>query len=91
MSQDNGAPWPPTFYFNGVATCFSEPGSPTWLGSVKLVVQTADSYQALLNRLELYESAASVTRGLQDIAEGGSSTLDEFDSRMRSKRGKKSR
>lgn len=58
-------------------------------GRAELVVQTAEAYQALLNRIELYESAAAITRGLQDVAEGRSSTLDEFDSRMRSKHAKK--
>ncbi len=54
-------------------------------GRAELVVQTADAYQALLDRLELYESAAAITRGLQEIAEGRSSTVEDFDARMRSK------
>jgi PHD/YefM family antitoxin component YafN of YafNO toxin-antitoxin module len=59
-------------------------------GRAELVVQTADAYQALLDRLELFESAAAITRGLQDVAEGRSSTFEDFDARMRSKyQGKK--
>jgi PHD/YefM family antitoxin component YafN of YafNO toxin-antitoxin module len=58
-------------------------------GRAELVVQTADAYQALLNRLELYESAAAITRGLHDIGEGRSSSLEDFDCRMREKIGKR--
>jgi PHD/YefM family antitoxin component YafN of YafNO toxin-antitoxin module len=58
-------------------------------GRAELVVQTADAYQALVNRLELYESAAAITRGLHDISEGRSSSLEDFDSHMREKIGKR--
>ena len=51
----------------------------------ELAVQTADAYQALLDRLELFESAAAITRRMQDAAAGRSSTLEDFDARMRSK------
>jgi len=54
-------------------------------GKAELVVQTAEAYQALLSKLELYESAMAISRGLQDISEGRSATLTEFDKRMRSK------
>lgn len=54
-------------------------------GRAELVLQTADGYQALLNRLELHESAAAITRGLQDFKDGRSTTLDDFDKSMRSK------
>ncbi len=54
-------------------------------GRAELVVQTADAYQALLVRLEMFESAAAITRGMQDAAEGRSSTLEDFDARMRAK------
>lgn len=56
-------------------------------GKAELVVQTAEAYQALLSKLELYESAAAINRGLQDIKEGRASTLADFDRRMRSKAG----
>lgn len=56
-------------------------------GRAELVVQTAESYQALLNRLELYESAAAITRGIQDVREGRSSSLEGFDAKMRAKIG----
>lgn len=32
-------------------------------GHAELVVQNADAYQALLNKLELYESAMAIQRG----------------------------
>jgi hypothetical protein len=54
-------------------------------GRAELIVQTAEAYQALLSKLELYESAIALGRGLQDIAEGKSSTLMDFDKRMRNK------
>jgi len=52
-------------------------------GKAALVVQTADAYQALLNRLELYESAAAINRGILDIKEGRSKSLKDFDKSMR--------
>ena len=54
-------------------------------GRAELVVQTADAYQALLTKLELYESARAIGRGLRDIDEGRSRPLDDFDQRMRVK------
>ncbi len=54
-------------------------------GRAELVLQTAESYQALLNRLELHESAAAITRGLQEIENGHSMTLDDLDKRVRAK------
>lgn len=54
-------------------------------GRAELVVQTADAYQALLSRLELYESAAAVTRGLHEIKDGNSRSLDAFDKDFRAK------
>ena len=54
-------------------------------GRAELVLQTADAYQALLNRLEFYESAAVITRGLQEIEMGKALSIDEFDRHMRSK------
>ncbi|MDZ4287655.1 MAG: hypothetical protein U0984_06845 [Prosthecobacter sp.] len=55
-------------------------------GRAKLIVQAADSYQALLSRLELYESAIAINRGLQDIEAGRTNSLADFDRRMRAKK-----
>ena len=52
-------------------------------GKAELVVQQADAYQALLSRLELHESAIAIGRGLQDIREGRSCSLEELDKHMR--------
>jgi PHD/YefM family antitoxin component YafN of YafNO toxin-antitoxin module len=60
-------------------------------GRAELVVQTAESYQALLTRLELYESAAAITRGLQDHRDGRSISLEGFDAKMRAKIGARSK
>lgn len=54
-------------------------------GKAELVVQAADAYQALLSKLELYESVIAINRGLQDIDAGRSAPLAESDQRMRSK------
>jgi PHD/YefM family antitoxin component YafN of YafNO toxin-antitoxin module len=54
-------------------------------GRAELIVQTAGAYQALLSKLELYESAMGVRRGLEDVARGKSSSLADFDRRMRSR------
>ncbi len=54
-------------------------------GRAVLVVQAADAYQALLSKLELYESLALVARGLCQIKEGGSRSLEAFDKDFRGK------
>jgi len=54
-------------------------------GRAELIVQTAEAYQALLSKLEMYESAIAIGRGLQDIAEGRSASLSDFDRRMKAK------
>lgn len=52
-------------------------------GKAEVVVQAAEAYQALLAKVELYESSLAIHRGLQDAAEGRASSLEEFDQRMR--------
>lgn len=54
-------------------------------GRAELIVQTAAAYQALLNRLEMYESAIATARGLKNIAQSRSATLDDFHRRMKSR------
>jgi len=39
-------------------------------GRAELVVQDAESYQALLDRLERAETVASIRRGMQEFEEG---------------------
>ena len=57
-------------------------------GRAELVVQSAESYQALLSKLELYESATAIDRGIKDMEAGRTTTLAEFDQRMRSRQAK---
>lgn len=52
-------------------------------GRAEIVVQTAEAYQALLSKLELYESAAAVNRGLADYREGRSRAVSAFDAMMK--------
>jgi PHD/YefM family antitoxin component YafN of YafNO toxin-antitoxin module len=54
-------------------------------GRAELVVQTADAYQALLNRLELFESARAINRGLQEVADGRGIPLEEFKKRIKAR------
>lgn len=54
-------------------------------GRAELIVQTAEAYQALLSKLELYESVIAIGRGIQDIAAGRSTSLRDLDARMRAK------
>ena len=58
-------------------------------GRAELVVQSAESYQMLLSKLELYESAKAIERGRQDAEAGRTSTLADFDRRIRSKQAKR--
>ncbi len=65
-----------------------ETGLPAVLtikGKAALVVQTADAYQGLLDRLEFYESAMAIQRGLHDFQSGNASSLEEMDNRLRSR------
>jgi PHD/YefM family antitoxin component YafN of YafNO toxin-antitoxin module len=52
-------------------------------GRAELIVQTAEAYHALLNKLEVYESAIAIGRGLKDITEGRSSSLVDFEGRLK--------
>lgn len=54
-------------------------------GRAELIVQSAESYQAMLSKLELYESAKSIERGLRDEEAGRISSLKDFDRRMRAR------
>jgi len=65
-----------------------ETGMPEVLtvkGKAELVIQDAEAYQDLLNRLELYESAGRIVKGLQEISEGRGSSLEGFESRFSEK------
>lgn len=51
-------------------------------GKAELVVQSAESYQALLDKIELHESARKIERSMQDFRAGKFLTLEEFDQEM---------
>jgi PHD/YefM family antitoxin component YafN of YafNO toxin-antitoxin module len=56
-------------------------------GRAELVVQDAESYQALLDRLERAETVAAVRRGMKDAAEGRMRPLQETERKLRKKHG----
>ncbi|TLD72611.1 type II toxin-antitoxin system Phd/YefM family antitoxin [Phragmitibacter flavus] len=47
-------------------------------GKAELVVQSAEAYQEILDRLALLESARSINRGLQSVREGKSRKFSSF-------------
>jgi prevent-host-death family protein len=56
-------------------------------GRAELVVQDAESYQLILERLERAETVAAIRRGMQDAEEGRSMPLDEAVAKLRTKHG----
>ncbi len=51
-------------------------------GKAELVVQDAESYQALLNAAELLETLKGIKRGLNQIKEGQGKTAENFFAEM---------
>ena len=62
-----------------------EPVVLTINGKAELVVQDAQAYQALLNRIEYLETVKAIKQGLQDVSAGKTLRLEEFEARMREK------
>ncbi len=56
-------------------------------GRAELVVQNAQSYQDLLDRLERAETIAAIRRGMKQIERGEGILLDEAEARLRKKHG----
>ena len=56
-------------------------------GRAELVVQNAESYQALLDRLERAEAVASIRQGMEQFERGEGIPLDEAEDRLRTKHG----
>ena len=56
-------------------------------GRAELVVQDAESYQLILERLERAETLAAVTRGMEQLERGEGISLDEAENRLRKKHG----
>ncbi|MBZ8183185.1 type II toxin-antitoxin system Phd/YefM family antitoxin [Oscillatoria salina] len=51
-------------------------------GKAELVVQDAESYQALLNAAELIETLKGIKRGLDQMKEGQGKTAEDFFAEM---------
>jgi prevent-host-death family protein len=56
-------------------------------GRAELVVQDAESYQLILERLERAETLAAIQRGMDQFARGESIKLDDAERRLRTKHG----
>lgn len=64
-----------------------EPVVLTINGKAELVVQDATAYQSLLDRLEYLETVQAIEQGLQDVKEGKTIPLGDFETTMRKKHG----
>ena len=56
-------------------------------GRAELVVQDAESYQLILERLERAETIAAIRRGMSDADEGRMIPLEDAASKLRAKHG----
>lgn len=56
-------------------------------GRAELVVQDAESYQLILERLERAETVAAIRRGMQDAEEGRMLPLKDAAARLKTKHG----
>jgi len=64
-----------------------EPVVLTINGKAELVVQDAQAYQALLDRVDYLETIKAVEQGLQDVKDGKTVVLEDFIADMRKKHG----
>ncbi len=56
-------------------------------GRAEIVVQDAESYQVLLDRLERAETLAAIRRGIEQMSGGEGIPLEEAEKRLRNKHG----
>ena len=56
-------------------------------GRAELVVQDAESYQLILERLERAETLAGIRRGMEQFDRGEGIPLDEAETQLRKKQG----
>ena len=56
-------------------------------GRAEIVVQDAESYQVLLDRLERAETLAAIRRGVEQMGGGEGIPLEEAEKRLRNKHG----
>jgi PHD/YefM family antitoxin component YafN of YafNO toxin-antitoxin module len=64
-----------------------EPVILTINGKAEIVIQEARAYQTLLNRLDYLETVQSIEQGLQDVQEGKTVALSDFETAMRNRHG----
>jgi PHD/YefM family antitoxin component YafN of YafNO toxin-antitoxin module len=64
-----------------------EPVVLTINGKAELVVQDAEAYQALLDRIEYLETVEAIKQGLQEVKDGKTVPLGGFEKSMRHKYG----
>jgi PHD/YefM family antitoxin component YafN of YafNO toxin-antitoxin module len=64
-----------------------EPVVLTINGKAELVVQDAQAYQALLDRVDYLETMKAIEQGLQDVNDGKTVVLEDFIADMRKKHG----
>jgi prevent-host-death family protein len=56
-------------------------------GRAELIVQDADSYQALLDRLERAETIAAIRQGMEQLERGEGMPLKQAERRLRKRHG----
>ncbi len=56
-------------------------------GRAEIVVQDAESYQVLLDRLERAETLAAIRQGMEQIGRGEGIPLEKAEKRLRNKHG----
>jgi PHD/YefM family antitoxin component YafN of YafNO toxin-antitoxin module len=56
-------------------------------GRAELIVQDAESYQVMLDRLEHAETVAAIRRGVEQTGRGEAIPLEEAEKRLRKKHG----
>ncbi len=63
------------------------PSCSPFNGRAELVVQDAESYQLILERLERAETIAAIRRGMKDAEEGRMMSLEDAAAKLRAKHG----
>jgi prevent-host-death family protein len=73
---------------NDLISQMKETGSPIILtvnGKAEIVVQDAISYQQLLDRIDRLETVLGIQKGLSDVEQGDTQSLDDFIKEMETK------
>lgn len=56
-------------------------------GKAELIVQDAESYQALLDRLQRVETVAAIQQGMEELERGEGVTLKQAERKLRKRHG----